>query len=97
MRILHKYVWLMLTALLLLSCTAIHDKRECILSETKFAPGWDKQKLDEAFQLACESGTTTLMVVVKKTFRYTLVILLQPLMPPFLIPEHKYGKRLKSA
>jgi hypothetical protein len=35
------------------------------------------------------------LVVVKKTFRYTNVILLQLLMPPFLISEHKYGKRYK--
>jgi hypothetical protein len=34
--------------------------------------------------------------VVKKTFRYTNVYLLQPLMPPFLIPENKYGKRYKN-
>ena len=37
----------------------------------------------------------TFIEVVKKTFRYTNVFLLQPLMPPFLIPEHKYGKRYK--
>ena len=33
--------------------------------------------------------------VVKKTFRYTDVFLLQPLMPPFLISEHKYEIRYK--
>ena len=31
--------------------------------------------------------------VVKKTFRYTIVFLLQPLMPPFIFPEHNYEKR----
>jgi hypothetical protein len=34
--------------------------------------------------------------VVKKTFRYTNVFLLQPLMPPLLISEHKYEKRYIS-
>ena len=29
------------------------------------------------------------IMVVKKTFRYANVILLQPFMPPFLISEHK--------
>ena len=33
------------------------------------------------------------IMVVKKTFHYTNVILLQTLMPPFLISEHKYEKR----
>ena len=35
------------------------------------------------------------IVVVKKTFRYTNVFLLQPLMPPFLISEHKCETRYK--
>ena len=91
MRILHKYVWLMLTALLLLSCTAIHDKRECILSETKFVPGWDKQKLDEAFQLACESGTTTLMVITHADVVKSMGELDQPLR------VHSIRKALLSA
>ena len=34
-------------------------------------------------------------VVVKKTFRYPNAFLLQTLMPPFLISEHKYEKRYK--
>ena len=35
------------------------------------------------------------IVAVKKTFRYTNVFSLHPLMPPFLIPGHKYEKRYK--
>ena len=34
--------------------------------------------------------------VVKKTFRFTNVFLLQPLMPLFLISEHKCEKRYKK-
>ena len=34
-----------------------------------------------------------IIVVVKKTFSDKNVFLLQSLMPPFLIPEHKYEKR----
>ena len=33
--------------------------------------------------------------VVKKAFRYTSAFILQPLMPPFFIPEHKHEKRYK--
>ena len=36
-----------------------------------------------------------IIVIVKKMFRYTNFFLLQPLMLPFLISEHKYGKRYK--
>jgi hypothetical protein len=43
--------------------------------------------------LGLPSGRDHFIVLVKKTCRYTNVILLQPLMPPFLIPEHNYGKR----
>ena len=43
------------------------------------------------------AGSDSFIVIVKKTFRYTNVILLQALMPPFLIPEHYYGKRYKHA
>jgi len=35
-------------------------------------------------------------VVVEKTFRYSNVFLLQPLIPQFLIPEHNYEKRYKN-
>jgi hypothetical protein len=63
MKILRTPIWLVLLTLLFLGCASIHDKRECIFSETKTAVFWDEQKLDEAFQLACYLGTTTLMVV----------------------------------
>ena len=36
-----------------------------------------------------------LIVVVKKTFRYSKVFFLQPLMPKFCISEHYYGERYK--
>ena len=65
MKILGTPIWLVLTTLLFLGCTSMHDKGECIFSETKTAVLWDEQKLDEAFQLACDLGTTTLMVVTK--------------------------------
>ena len=41
--------------------------------------------------LARFSGAS--IVVVKKTFRFTNIFLLQPHMPPFLIPDYKNGKR----
>ncbi len=34
-------------------------------------------------------------MVVKKTFRYSNVFFLQPLIPQFRISEHNYGKRYK--
>jgi hypothetical protein len=63
MKILRSPIWLVLPTLLFLGCASTHDKRECIFSETKTAVFWDEQKLDEAFQLTCELGTTTLIVV----------------------------------
>jgi hypothetical protein len=63
MKIFLKYVWLVLLTLLFFGCTSIHDKRECIVSETKPTSFWDDQILDEAFQLACNLGTTSLVGV----------------------------------
>jgi CubicO group peptidase (beta-lactamase class C family) len=63
MKIFLKGVWLVLLPLLFFGCTSMHDKRECIFSETKYTSSWDDQILEEAFQLACKLGTTTLVVV----------------------------------
>jgi hypothetical protein len=63
MKIFLKYVWLVLLTLLFLGCTSIHDKKECIFSQTKSRSSWDNQILDEAFQLARNLGSTTLVVV----------------------------------
>jgi CubicO group peptidase (beta-lactamase class C family) len=52
-----------LLILLLPGCASIYERGPCIFSETRTGAGWDDRKLDEAFQLACESGTTTLMIV----------------------------------
>lgn len=35
-------------------------------------------------------------MIVKKMIRYTNVYLIQSLMPPLLVPEHKYGKRFNT-
>ena len=63
MKIVHTPVWLVLSILLLFGCASVYERKPCIFSETKTGAGWDERKLDEAFQLACESGTATLMII----------------------------------
>ena len=63
MKIIRITIWLVLPILLFFGCASTSEKGPCIFSETKAAAFWDEQKLDEAFQLACEFGTTTLMIV----------------------------------
>jgi len=58
-----RFIGLFFAAWLLLSCASTHETKECIFSPTESSPAWNKQKLDEAFQLACDLGTTTLSVV----------------------------------
>jgi CubicO group peptidase (beta-lactamase class C family) len=91
MQILRKHIWLVLPSLLFLGCTSMHDKGECIFSETKTAVFWDEQKLDEAFQLACGLGTTTLMVVTNGEVVKTMGELDEPLR------VHSVRKALLSA
>ena len=63
MKILLKFVWSLLLTLLFTGCTTIYDKKGCIFSQTESTSSWDDQILDKAFQLACNLGTTTLVVV----------------------------------
>ena len=51
-----------------------------------------------AWALWCGKNTpaSDFKEVVKITFRYSNVILLQPLMPPSLFSEHIYGKRYNT-
>jgi len=63
MKIVRTPIWLVLTILFLLGCASAYEKKPCIFSETKPGAAWDERKLDEAFQLACESGTSTLMII----------------------------------
>jgi CubicO group peptidase (beta-lactamase class C family) len=63
MKILRSGVGFVFATFLLLSCASTYETRKCVFSATESIPAWNEQKLDEAFQLACDLGTTTLMVV----------------------------------
>ena len=49
-------------AMFIYGCAASQEKAECNFSNTKDDSMWDMQKLDEAFELACELGSTTLVL-----------------------------------
>ena len=80
-----------LLILLLLGCASTYERGPCIFSATKTGAGWDERKLDEAFQLACESGTSTLMIVTDGIIVKTLGELDEPLR------VHSMRKALLSA
>jgi len=64
MRILKHIVWLIATAFIINGCaTYRRSETECNLARTEINPVWDAEKLDEAFQFACELGSTSLIVV----------------------------------
>lgn len=54
---------LLVQAIFICGCTASQEKAGCNFSNTKDVSMWDMQKLDEAFELACELGTTTLVLI----------------------------------
>jgi hypothetical protein len=56
-------VWLIAAAFIINGCATYYMKEtECNLTKTKANPMWDAEKLDEAFQFACELGSTSLIV-----------------------------------
>jgi len=55
--------WIVIVTLIITGCATVKPQTECGSSITQTTSMWDKQKLEEAFQLACDLGTTTLMVV----------------------------------
>jgi hypothetical protein len=64
MKILRHVVWLIVAAFIINGCATYYMKeRECNLTKIKANPMWDAEKLDEAFQFACELGSTSLIVV----------------------------------
>jgi len=64
MRTLKHIVWLIATAFIINGCaTYSRNESECNLAKTEVNPVWDTEKLDEAFQFACDMGTNNLMVV----------------------------------
>jgi len=54
-----------LGAMFLSGCGAVQNSTPCPLSPPKTTIGWDLRKLEEAFQFACELGTTTLIIATK--------------------------------
>jgi hypothetical protein len=63
MRIFKHVVWLIATALIINGCATYYmNETECNLTKSKVNPMWDAEKLDEAFQFACELGSTSLIV-----------------------------------
>jgi len=63
MRILKHVVWLIASALIINGCaTYSRNETECNLAKTKVNPVWDAEKLDEAFQFACEMSSTNLIM-----------------------------------
>ena len=62
--ILKHIVWLIATAIIINGCaTYRRSETECNLANTEDNPVLDAKKLDEAFQFACELGSTNLIVV----------------------------------
>lgn len=51
-----------LGAVLLSGCSPRQNATPCQLTRAKTTPDWDSKILDNAFQFACEMGTTTLLV-----------------------------------
>jgi CubicO group peptidase (beta-lactamase class C family) len=80
-----------LLILMLPGCASTYERGQCIFSETKAGAVWDEQKLDNAFQFACESGTSTLMVVTDGKIVKSLGDLDEPLR------VHSVRKALLSA
>ena len=68
-----------LLILMLPGCASTYERGPCIFSETKTGAVWDEQKLDDAFQLACASGTSTLVIVTDGEFVKSLGDLDEPL------------------
>jgi len=63
MRVYKHIVGLIATAFIINSCaTYSRNETECNLARTEVNPVWDAEKLDEAFQFACELGSTSLIV-----------------------------------
>jgi hypothetical protein len=63
MKILKHVVWLIATAFIINGCaTYSRNETECNLASIEVNPVWDAEKLDKAFHLACELGSTNLMV-----------------------------------
>ena len=63
MRILKHVVWLIATAFIINGCaTYSRNETECNLARTEVNPVWEAEKLDEAFQFACELGSENLIV-----------------------------------
>jgi hypothetical protein len=91
MKIFLKNVGPVLLIPLFLGCTTIYDKKECIFSETESASSWDNQILDEAFQLACNLGTSTFVIVTNGKIVKSLGELDKPLR------VHSVRKALLSA
>ena len=91
MKIIRTLIWLILTILFLFGCASVYERKPCIFSETKTGAVWDEQKLDNAFQFACESGTSTLMIVTDGKIVKSLGDLDEPLR------VHSVRKALLSA
>ncbi len=58
----HFVVALILATAVFSGCGPVRNTIPCPLTSAEMKNGWDDGKLDEAFQLACELGTTTLIV-----------------------------------
>ena len=56
-------ILLLLFSVYSLVCCTVKTNNNCIRCPTDPTSVWNTQKLDEAFQYACELGTSTLMVV----------------------------------
>jgi hypothetical protein len=74
-RILKHVVWLLATAFIISGCaTYSRNETECNLARTEVNPVWNAEKLDEAFQFACELGSMNLIVAtngeVVKSIQY---------------------------
>ncbi|MGD9188363.1 MAG: serine hydrolase [Desulfobacteraceae bacterium] len=73
MKWINPMAFVLVVMLLLAGCTAVTDERRVPTRELDFAAaGWDKQRLDGAFQLAQKLGSTTLAVMTHGKYVQTM-------------------------
>ena len=54
---------LLVQAIFIYGCATSQEKTECNFSNGKNVSMWNMQKLDEAFELSCDLGATTLVLI----------------------------------
>ena len=84
-------LWVAVGAVVMTGCGPLKRTASCPMTPSAEAADWDLRKIDEAFRLACEMGTTTLMLVVNGTVIRSMGDVSVP------YPVHSVRKALLSA